>query len=424
MQRRMKWFQLFLASTASIVLAFAFAASTPASAQESREWLFKNSFNPTQCQGDLPKSTPDALESQIAAQQGRIDDLKNQIKRIGFDKRADDFKAWDDLAEKSKNEFHQKTLDLVMDQVKQGAEDQAMKGLQKGLGKALDSKAVARLKSLNPFNDDKLINELRKKGFSNKTLEDAIKGIANTKGKPKMLADAKDAVSHLDEYKDGWDKLKEAKEAVAKFATGNKLEASKATLELFVNDPTLKLLISDVEFASASLYNNAVQNVAANEVERLTDMNEDGLLTLKRLQCSMEKAVKTKNAAQRKLDNLEAPQPKLQPKPTPPPPTAPPSSGGPGLGTALAVSGVVGAAAVGGAYYYQQNKAASCTAPDINSGSAAAVQCGSSGTLSGLNFRSSSCSAFVAAEDAYCKCAGYSGFNINYDIYSGGIPCK
>lgn len=89
------------------------------------------------------------------------------------------------------------------------------------------------------------------------------------------------------------------------------------------------------------------------------------------------------------------------------PPPAKAQSSGPGMGTALAVTGVVGAAAVGGAYYYQQNKAASCTQPDFHS--SAYYNCG----LTGLDLSTAACKTFLADENAYCKCAGFTGFSLN-----------
>jgi hypothetical protein len=63
-------------------------------------------------------------------------------------------------------------------------------------------------------------------------------------------------------------------------------------LDVFVDDPKLKILLAETKVAAAALFNNATRRVALHEVERLTTMTEKELKALAPLQRVLTKHVK------------------------------------------------------------------------------------------------------------------------------------
>jgi hypothetical protein len=201
------------------------------------------------------------------AVQAYVEDLRQKvlndeaaIKRLGFEKRAQDFADWDKLAEDAKEDFERETRDDLTDI----AIDKAFSGLKRG---------ATTIGSLNPPKANRLIRELQTAGVTDPYLIAAIRKLANASGKPAVAVG-------VNEFLEG---VKTAVKVARKDENNGNLDAIANMLSAVETDPELSLLLNDIKFAAASVYNNAARRVSQNEILQLTALNEQQLKDLKRL---------------------------------------------------------------------------------------------------------------------------------------------
>lgn len=84
-----------------------------------------------------------------------------------------------------------------------------------------------------------------------------------------------------------------------------KLEAVATVLGGAQTSPQLSLLVSDLRFTTASVYNNAARRVSQNEIERLTALNESQLKSLQKLSHLLAEHVEQLNQTKQQLAELQ-----------------------------------------------------------------------------------------------------------------------
>ena len=128
--------------------------------------------------------------------------------------------------------------------------------------------------SLNPPKANKAISTLRASGIDLEPLNSAIRCLGATPGKPPTP-------ENIRAFLDG---LQKGRDFVSLEQTGrdreSQLKALGTVLGWFEKDPQLSLLASDVEFTTASVYNNAAQRVSEHQIDALTKLTEEQLRAL------------------------------------------------------------------------------------------------------------------------------------------------
>lgn len=206
----------------------------------------------------------------------RIQELTTKIERdlqairnLGFDRRESDFVAWDILAATAKGDFESQVVDVVTDVA-----------VDKVRGKLL-----ASFKAFDPAKANTLVTWIRAQAFKPepKELIAKLEKLGRSANKDMLAADAELIVQEIERWQAGLESSDDPIAAAAVVAT---------ILESAVDDPRLKILVTEIKLTTASLYNNATRRVALNEVERLTDLTEKQLGALHALQRQLVRDIK------------------------------------------------------------------------------------------------------------------------------------
>lgn len=225
--------------------------------------------------------------AQRTQQEARLRDLDAKItadaeaiRRLGFARRAEDFAAWEKLAADAKREFEGEVSDAITSAVVDKAQGKILDAF-KAFDEASAAKLVARLRAAHP---DASATELYA----------LIERLGRVADKAAIAADAEEVLKRIDQL-----------QAIAETPDDRVATAELAAslLEGLIEDPRLKLLITEVKLTSASLYNNASRRIAAAEVDRLTAMTEDQLRALTKLQALMASHVTERAEIARQLKN-------------------------------------------------------------------------------------------------------------------------
>jgi hypothetical protein len=83
-----------------------------------------------------------------------------------------------------------------------------------------------------------------------------------------------------------------------------KLELLGDVLNLGLESPQLKILMTDIEWSSAAVYNNVARQVSKSEINKLTQFTESQLLELKRLTAALRKEVMELNEVRGELNKV------------------------------------------------------------------------------------------------------------------------
>lgn len=242
-----------------------FAESIRGPARKPPEPAKKRSF------GDPESANDQAVREKITVLDTKIERDLQAIRNLGLNRNAKDFHAWARLSyfeqRKFEEEFSETLADLSSDLVKG-----ALLGKLKTFDRAKAAKWVERIESLNLTpKPTALLEKLRAFGA----------GTAIHLGR-----DADILVKEIDAFQkmhEGHEKKKETLRVVADL------------LEVFVDDPKLKILLAEAKVTVGALFNNATRRVAIHEVERLTTMTEAQLRALAVLQRVLTKHAKERS---------------------------------------------------------------------------------------------------------------------------------
>jgi hypothetical protein len=172
--------------------------------------------------------------------------------------------------------------------------------LQKKVADALLSQAMAAstmasmsAKSLNPYNVNNTIKQLRANGLDNDAIFAGLRKIAATKDKPAMAAAYKELVNDVRNAKQGYDTGK----AVAEDEQNARLQLLLGVLKVAQGNPTLGLVITATGFGESLAYLGYV----SAEVDDLTRVTEHKLLLLNDYVTRLKQDVHALKAARRDL---------------------------------------------------------------------------------------------------------------------------
>ena len=209
------------------------------------------------------------LEKQIAS------DVE-AIRRLGFNRRAEDFAEWDQLALQAKTEFENEVLDTITDV----AIDKVRGGILENF-KSFDSAKATRM-----------VQWIRARGIKPEptALINAIERVGLAPDKARVADDAEFIVKQIEDFRKGRAAANDPVES-AKFISG--------LLEGTISDPRVALLITELKLTTAALYNNAARRVARSEVEKLTTLTEKQLQDLRRLQKLLQRHVGDLNSLEK-----------------------------------------------------------------------------------------------------------------------------
>jgi tetratricopeptide (TPR) repeat protein len=262
-QERQRVFEnAFAGIQQSIEDHISFAESIRGSARKPPDPAKRRTF------GDPESASDQAVREKIAALDEKIERDLQAIRNLGLNRNAKDFHAWARLSYFEQRQF-EKQVDDTIGELSSDLVKDAILGQMKTFDRAKAARWVDAIESSR---------------FTPKPtgLLEKLKAFAN--GTAQQLGeDADILVKEIDAFK----KIHEGVE-------GNKetMPVIAELLEIFVNNPKLKILLAEARIAQAALFNNATRRVAVNEVERLTDMTEEQLRALVGIQRVLTKHVK------------------------------------------------------------------------------------------------------------------------------------
>jgi hypothetical protein len=86
--------------------------------------------------------------------------------------------------------------------------------------------------------------------------------------------------------------------------TSAKLDAIATVLGWGLSDPRLSLLVSDIQFTTASVYNNVARRVSQEQIQQLTSLAEERLKALRNLSLILRRDVEELNEARQRATKL------------------------------------------------------------------------------------------------------------------------
>lgn len=211
------------------------------------------------------------------------------IRRLGFDRRAEDFAEWENLGAEAKARFEKEIIDTVTDAAIAKVRGRLLEGFR-----AFDDAQAARW-----------IGELAKVDPRPVELIGLIERLAKIQDKAKIAESAELVLDRIEKLQKGRQALQPAGTAQARE------EFLLMSLDLVCDvvpppgDKSCKAFRAVGKLTAASLYNNVARRVAVNEVERLTAMTEAQLRGLARINELMGKHVKDRNEVRTKLKALD-----------------------------------------------------------------------------------------------------------------------
>ena len=236
---------------------------------------------------DKISSSVNALEARIRELIALIDQDKEQIKRLGFDSRAQDLEEWTRVAKEGKA--------LIEDKVFKESISVVFGACQL----ALKSRASTSIKSLNPWNDDKLIKQIRSVGIDEPFLEEAIRKVASVNGKPEMLEALKECTKRLEQT---WVIYGIGNELVKKPGKLEPIAQAIVSILKMVSqiNPIAGLLLDDLTLLGPAMYFTSKANI-----ERFTALNEQQLDILKGISDRLKAHMQGLKAAKKRLAALQ-----------------------------------------------------------------------------------------------------------------------
>jgi hypothetical protein len=206
------------------------------------------------------------------------------------EKRAKDFEAWADLSTKAKKELEKEVMDACLVVVKKAVIESAMYGAGK------ISKPATTF--LTPANVSAKIKWLEQKGVTDPYFFEAMRAYAAQPGKQELTEKLIDRIGKAADLI-----------AAPVNRTGEEegggtepLEALGTVLGFF--SPQYEILLSDLKFTAASIYNSAAQWESRSQINALTKLTEDQLKRLKFLNTRMKNDFKQIEKEKEELSRL------------------------------------------------------------------------------------------------------------------------
>jgi hypothetical protein len=206
-----------------------------------------------------PTSDNAALRDSYCSSQRRVAGDQAAIRALGFQSNTEQFEEFAALAKDTRDEFAQKALDAVLSN-----------SLDKGIDFAKEKVDVA--KSLNPWNVNTRIAELKAKGLNSELIFKPMRQIAVLRGKPEAAPYVKDFLDQIKVAKEAADAQDEAE----KDPSNANLRLLLSALKMVQGDPALGLVVTGAEFGESLAYGYFLNN----SVDTLTQMNDDQLKRL------------------------------------------------------------------------------------------------------------------------------------------------
>lgn len=234
----------------------------------------------------------ESRQSELKRLQAREQELNLNIERdmkaiqnLGFSRRAEDFAEWEKLAGEAKTDFENEVKDAITDAIVEKAQNKLLEGLPK-LDKSRTDTWIAALQKTDPPPVE-IIAALRRLG--------------GMQGKEKMVEDAEFILENIDRIGEltGSD---DGNAAVADISQDILCSMVPPPL-----DEQCSLLKTETKLTIAALYNNAARRVAVNEVNRLTEMTEEQLKALQKLNALMQKHTEDRKLIREQISKLQKP---------------------------------------------------------------------------------------------------------------------
>jgi hypothetical protein len=220
-------------------------------------------------------------EQAVADARNKIYQDQQIIRGMRLEKRVEDFEEWEKLSSDAQRDFRITVLSEI---------------LTMGLNKSMQG--VSKVGSLNPPTANTWVRKLKEAGVDNPHLFDAIRALAKTPGKPPRA-------KAVNQFLEG---VKRSKDIYVTGVTARNssfreigLTALAELLGIAVKDPQLQLALSNIKIISASAYAGTASLVALHNINRLTEMTERDLDTLKRMKDIMKNHVDELKAAKSRL---------------------------------------------------------------------------------------------------------------------------
>jgi hypothetical protein len=214
-------------------------------------------------------ATASELERQtplLEVRQLRVNADEAAIRALGFERTARDFEEWEHLSKEAQQEFYLKLADVALGTVLVGAKE-----------------TVASVKSLNPWNAQKVIGRFKAAHLEDPKLFAAIRRLARKSAgsKANWIKDWQEVVSAIQRYKDT--ALVGAGVGVDHGHIDRKLvlEALASCLSWLLKDPVLELLVLDVQIAAAYVY-GATAVIQVDKLMALAERDLKSLTSLKK----------------------------------------------------------------------------------------------------------------------------------------------
>lgn len=207
-----------------------------------------------------------------ASLQLRVKRDQAAIQSLGFQQKSEDIEAWTKLAGNARTKFMRDTFDMLL----------------ANTNAALDAGG-----SLNPPSANRLISDLRAANVDFEPLNNAIRSLASTPGKPATAKQWRDLI-------DAFQRAKDSPVVARSIVEGDqqsRLEALSKALGWLERDPNFALLAADLQFTTSSAYNNFARRVSQDQIDKLTALSENDLEHLKSLSKQLETDVRAWNAA-------------------------------------------------------------------------------------------------------------------------------
>lgn len=205
------------------------------------------------------------------------------VNRLGFARRAEDFEEWNKLAAGARDNLSNEVQGAIVDALVSKIQDSALERFQ-GFDPKLAGGWIASLEKLNP---------------PPKELIAAIRRVLSPGTRTQLVDDAKFIVEHLDALKDIYDA---DNIALAIALTYHQVVCDMAKPPL---DTICQLGKTEAKLVAASLVNFGTQHVAKREIERLTQMTEEQLNALKKINGLLVKHVNERNEVRAAIKALE-----------------------------------------------------------------------------------------------------------------------
>jgi hypothetical protein len=222
--------------------------------------------------------------------EARLERDKDAIRKLGLQKRVEEFEEWENLAIDAREQYEKQVQDSLIDLFFTGALE-------------ADKYFIKRIGSLNEYSSRKLIKELYKNGIKNKEVLSAIHRIGAAEGK---LAKSEATLKLIEELKKEGDLFKifdELYKSPLKIETYT--EAVTTILGWGLSGPFAGFLKSDVKFMFSSVYCLSATKVSESNIEALTEMTEKDLKLLKELSENMKATMKKLKSAKQVLNDME-----------------------------------------------------------------------------------------------------------------------